>query len=226
MEVMSTGFWELWLCHHSRLLAKSLRHLGGHQADAEDALSTAMLRAAEAWPREARRLRNPEAWLTRIVHNSCVDLHRARARRADEDPGEEDEVTSAREPLAHVPSPEQFLLEQEQSRLLWRHVHRLPEPLRQACLLRFERELDGRAMAEELGITHVNTRRRLLRAYQVLRVALGPSARGSEPEPPTRGGAEPTSPPHRAQRARREPTTRWRSERACQPRHAHRRADG
>ncbi|WP_163871095.1 RNA polymerase sigma factor [Myxococcus eversor] len=223
---MSTGFWEMWLCHHSRLLAKSLRHLGGHQADAEDALGTAMLRAAEAWPREVRRLRNPEAWLTRIVHNACVDLHRSRARLSDEAPREEDEVASAREPLAHVPSPEQLLLEQEQSRLLWRHVHHLPEPLRRACLLRFERELDGRTMAEELGITHVNTRRRLLRAYQVLRVALGSSTRGSEPEPPTRGGAEQTPPPHRAPRARREPTTRWRRERARPPLPAHRRADG
>ncbi|MFY2558200.1 RNA polymerase sigma factor [Corallococcus terminator] len=223
---MSTGFWELWLCHHSKLLAKSLRHLGGHQADAEDALSTAMLRASEAWPREVQRLRNPEAWLTRVVHNACVDQHRARARRADGPPRDEDEATSAREPLAHVPSSEQLLLEQEQSRLLWRHVHRLPEPLRQVCLLRFERELDGRTMAEELGITHVNTRRRLLRAYELLRLALGASARGTEREPSRRGGAEQPAPPCRAPRARREPTTRWRRGRARPPRHAHRRADG
>ncbi|NTX07691.1 RNA polymerase sigma factor [Myxococcus sp. CA040A] len=226
MEAKTTGFWELWLCHHPKLLAKSLRHLGGHQADAEDALSTAMLRAAEAWPREVQRLRNPEAWLTRILHNACVDLHRRRARRAEEPPEQDDEAPSEAVQPAYAPSPEQLILEQEQSQLLWRHVHRLPEPLRRACLLRFERELDGRSMAVELGITHVNTRRRLLRAYQVLRLALGTSARGTDLEPPVRGGAEQSLPPSRAPRARRGPTTRWRSGRARPPRPAHRRVGG
>ncbi|MBZ4414787.1 sigma-70 family RNA polymerase sigma factor [Myxococcus sp. XM-1-1-1] len=168
-ETTSTRFWELWRQHQPRLLARSVRQLGGNHADAEDALGAAMLRAAEAWPRESHRLHNPEAWLTRILHNTCVDQHRARARRADD--LTDDTCTEATAPL-HAPSPEHLLLERERARLLWRHVSQLPEALRQACVMRFERDLDGRTMAAQLGLTHVNTRRRLMRACQVLRVAM------------------------------------------------------
>nr|WP_274622433.1 sigma-70 family RNA polymerase sigma factor [Myxococcus fulvus] len=246
-ETTSTRFWELWRQHQPRLLARSVRQLGGNHADAEDALGAAMLRAAEAWPRESHRLHNPEAWLTRILHNTCVDQHRARARRADD--LTDDTCTEATAPL-HAPSPEHLLLERERARLLWRHVSQLPEALRQACVMRFERDLDGRTMAAQLGLTHVNTRRRLMRACQVLRVAMTASVdRSTQRGPVTRapvarvtgtglspapGGwsTEPGPPPRvptlpgAAPRARSEPTTRWRSARARPPRPAHRRADG
>ncbi|MCP3061364.1 sigma-70 family RNA polymerase sigma factor [Myxococcus sp. K38C18041901] len=215
-ETTSTRFWELWRQHQPRLLARSVRQLGGNHADAEDALGAAMLRAAEAWPRESPHLRNPEAWLARILHNTCVDQHRARARRADD--LTDDTCPEAIMDVIHAPSPEHLLLEREQARLLWRHVARLPEPLRQACVLRFERELDGRSMAVQLGLTHVNTRRRLMRACQVLRVALTASAdRSTQREPAPRA---PTA------RARLEPTTRWPSARGRPPLLAHRRSGG
>ncbi|MFY1825699.1 RNA polymerase sigma factor [Myxococcus fulvus] len=223
-ETTATGFWQVWRQHQPRLFARSVRQLGGNHADAEDALGAAMLRAAEAWPRESHRLRNPEAWLTRILHNTCVDQHRARARRA-EGLGD-DTYTEATAPL-HAPSPEQLLLERERARLLWRHVSQLPEPLRQACMLRFERELDGRSMAAQLGLTHVNTRRRLMRACQVLRVALtGSAARRTQREPPTPAPEAPGVAPTRTSRARHGLATRWRSARGRPPRPAHRRAGG
>src|SRR2546423_7891072 len=46
-RAVSTTFWALWLAHRDDLSRHSLRLLGGNNADADDALSEAMVRAAQ-----------------------------------------------------------------------------------------------------------------------------------------------------------------------------------
>lgn len=173
MDETATRFWSVWHAQHRKLYEMSLRRTGGHRADAEDVLGTAMLRALEAFPRQEHRLTHVEAWLARILHNTCMDLHRAR-RRQDAVPLPEDEGPGAgRELPSPAPSAEQVLLEEEQSTLLWRHVAALPESLRRPYLLRFEQGLASPDIGQRLGLTAVNVRRRLTVAHRRLRVALG-----------------------------------------------------
>ncbi|NBB65594.1 hypothetical protein GVN18_40735, partial [Pseudomonas sp. ODNR1LW] len=72
-------FWAVWMAHQAGLRQRSLRLSGGNQADAEDALSAAMVRAAQAFDRQP--IHNPGAWLVRILHNTCMDQHRHNASR-------------------------------------------------------------------------------------------------------------------------------------------------
>jgi len=57
--------------------------MGGNPIDAEDALSRAMLKAWEKVQQFAGEIANLKAWLTRLTHNLCVDIHRERSRAAN-----------------------------------------------------------------------------------------------------------------------------------------------
>ncbi|MCP3097426.1 sigma-70 family RNA polymerase sigma factor [Myxococcus sp. K15C18031901] len=185
VDLPPSAFWTLWLEHQPRLRVRSLRHMHGHRSDAEEALGTTLLRAAESFARARATLRDPEAWLQRILLHACVDQHRHRSRHEGLREAGPHMTVEGRDAEPHAPSPEQEVLAREQTRLLSGHVARLPEPLKVVCRLRLERDLDGRSLARELGLSHVNTRRRLMRATQLLRRALG----APEPRRRSRGQA-------------------------------------
>ncbi len=170
MRKDSHDFWESWQSHCQGLLKKSLKRTGGNIADAEDALSTAMLRALEAFPHQAHQLLNMEAWLTRILHNACVDMHRRRHERAappwEEMPGEQEA------PPSGLPTPEQHLLQREQLLALRRRLAALPEPLRQPCAMRLEQGMAYEEIASALGLSVVNARRRVFLSRRHLRDTL------------------------------------------------------
>ena len=72
-------FWPVWLEHRSYLRGHALRFSGGNMADAEDALSEAMLKAVQNF--SPAKIRNHRSWLLRLVHNACMDRHRGNSRR-------------------------------------------------------------------------------------------------------------------------------------------------
>lgn len=170
MDETAIGFWDVWRDHRPKLFRLSLHRTGGHHADAEDALSTAMLRAFEAFQEQRHGLKDMEAWLARILLNTCTDTLRARSRHADA-PDDED-VAPGLGLAPPAPSPEQELLAHEQTLLLRRQLEALPEHLRRPCVLRFEQGLTSADIARELGLTAVNVRQRLVLAYRKLRTGL------------------------------------------------------
>src|SRR4051812_11152937 len=81
-------FWGHWLLHRAHLRTLSLRLMGGHTSEADDALSIAALHARGCYPAYAHRLSNPRGWLTTLLRNVCMDCHReskAREQRMDPD---------------------------------------------------------------------------------------------------------------------------------------------
>jgi RNA polymerase sigma factor (sigma-70 family) len=77
------GFWWLWQKYRHYLRSCCLKWMGGNLTDAEDALSRAMLKAWEKVQKYAGKISNFKAWLTKLAHNLCVDIHRENNRGAN-----------------------------------------------------------------------------------------------------------------------------------------------
>ncbi|NCS50448.1 MAG: RNA polymerase sigma factor [Microcystis aeruginosa BK11-02] len=75
------AFWSLWLPHQDYLYFRCITWMGGNCKDGEEALSRAIIKAYEKMPIHAEKITNPKAWLTRMTHNLCVDIHRERQRQ-------------------------------------------------------------------------------------------------------------------------------------------------
>lgn len=74
------AFWTIWAEHQEYLRRHSLRWMSNNADDADDALSNAMLLAQRKFPKYAHAISNTRYWLTRLVHNVCMDHHRAASR--------------------------------------------------------------------------------------------------------------------------------------------------
>ncbi|XWK91082.1 MAG: sigma-70 family RNA polymerase sigma factor [Phormidium sp.] len=75
-----SAFWQLWQQHHDYLYRCCVKWMEGNTAEAEDALSRAMLKAWEKLRNGDRVINNFKAWLTQLTRNICVDIHRERNR--------------------------------------------------------------------------------------------------------------------------------------------------
>jgi len=155
------SFWGIWLAHQEVLRQRSLRLSGGNRADAEDALSNAMLRAAQAYARQP--VQNPRAWLLRILHNACMDQHRHNASLAamDETAGEPPRTCpGCWETAAPSPEEELSLAQMEQA---WRQaMSALPGPLSDPLRLHLE------GWPDELIAVRMNISREVVRKRRQL----------------------------------------------------------
>jgi RNA polymerase sigma-70 factor (ECF subfamily) len=97
-----------------------------------------------------RRIDNLRAWLFRVVHNSAIDL--GRARRDSASLSDSSNTRAVEERLAdHVLCPERIYLESERRRRLARATGLL-SPLQQHCLYLRKEGLTYREIASVLGI--------------------------------------------------------------------------
>jgi len=129
---------------HGPRLRRSIRGRIGSAEDARDLVQDAFARLLGAGP--LGRLREPEAFLSRIVRNLLID----RARRQAVRPGH---VRAEDEPLA-VPADQDNALQAEQLRIRYEAiVAALPPRTRQVFLLHRVDELGYREIAERLGIS-------------------------------------------------------------------------
>jgi len=162
-----TAFWNIWLTHRDYLHRNSLRFSSGNPADAEDALSEAMLKAMQAFSLAA--IRNHRAWLLRLVHNACVDRHRnnRRQNRLSEMTGTDAQPVPALVP-EHTRSPEESLSASQQITDLQRAMSALPRSLAEPLLLHLD-EVPDADIARRLNITKEVVRKRRQMARDWLR---------------------------------------------------------
>lgn len=174
--------------------------MGRHSADVDDACSRTALLALEQLA-QGVEVEFPRAWLLRIAHNVCMDLHRVRRTRRWVDleavePIETPVVEGWPGGPAQVPSPERQFLADESFRQSGRLVSKLPDRLRTVMEPLAFRDLDYREIARDLGITEASVRKRVQQARELLREwkvappegrpAAGRPARGAPKKP---GGA-------------------------------------
>jgi RNA polymerase sigma factor (sigma-70 family) len=161
-------FWQVWLVHRDYLHRYSLRFSNGNAADAEDALSEAMLKAAAAF--EASVVRNERAWLLRLVHNACMDRHRGRRRqhRIVEEAGHEDSGLFSVVAPQPDRSPEELLSAVQLVDELKEALAALPHSLGEPLLLYLEERSDAE-IAAKLNVTKEVIRKRRQMARDWLR---------------------------------------------------------
>ncbi|MGO1119711.1 RNA polymerase sigma factor [Rhodovibrionaceae bacterium A322] len=165
-------FWDVWQSHQAHLQRQSLRLMSGNRADAEDALSTAMLRASQKYAHYAETIINQRAWLTRLLHNACMDHYRGQARRNRLVGDQKEEAAEIGHPsLAAEPehSPEDIALNREALRAVERQVEGLPPNLRLPFLMRFVQDHSYNEIASHLELTNCAVRKRIQLARERLR---------------------------------------------------------
>lgn len=163
-------FWAVWMAHQAGLRRRSLHLSGGNRADAEDALSAAMVRAAQAFDRQP--IQNPGAWLVRILHNACMDQHRQNANRVPIESEDEDLASPPVSVWAEPePSPEEALSQQESDAAWGRAMSALPEALVEPLRLHLDDWSDER-IAAHLNISRELVRKRRQLAKNRLRLLL------------------------------------------------------
>jgi len=143
-------FWTLVESHGDELLVHARRLTS--DAEAEDVLQEALLRALRAYPRltHAEHLR---AWLYRVTTTTAYDAHRTRRRRADEQLVDEPPAVAA----THDDDDFESLIDP------------LPDSARRALRLRFVDDLDYDGVAAALGCSTEAARQRVTQALKTLR---------------------------------------------------------
>ena len=119
---------------------------------------------------------SPRAWLLAIVRNCCrsaVSTPKAMAGLTVHESGLSDEdsagLRNARDPS---PDPEQRAIQQDEVERVRSAIEAVPEPFREAIILREMEGLSTREVASVAGISEANVKTRLHRARVMLRQAL------------------------------------------------------
>jgi RNA polymerase sigma factor (sigma-70 family) len=147
------------------------RYLMRNSADAEDAVQECYLRAL----RHFDSYRGPamKPWLLAILRNVCNAEFARRGRQ--ETPAEfaDGEAAEATPPIWQEPqaSPETALLRQQDGDTIRRLVAALPQPFREAIVMREINDLSYHEIAEVAGVPVGTVMSRLARARSMLRSA-------------------------------------------------------
>jgi len=164
-------FWQHWQQNQDHLYRNCIKWMGGNPIDAEDALSRAMLKAWEKVQQYRGKIANFKAWVTRLTHNLCVDIHRERSRGANlvediEGYGEELGWVQGEE------TPEIVMETGEKREVIRRGIDNLPPRLRETFILYFYQELSYSEIAQRQEISYQNVCKRISQARAILRQEL------------------------------------------------------
>jgi len=169
---ISLSDFELVLRTHLSVAHHLARWLTRTQADAEDALQDAVLRAFQSFDR--LRPTSPRAWLLRIVRNCCYDLRKKHEHDGEATFEEEALPPDATSPVLGTPAvnPETRLLRMADGRALESALRDLAPEFREAFLLREIEGLAYKEIAEVAGVPIGTVMSRLSRARAQLRTLI------------------------------------------------------
>lgn len=170
------GAFQALIRRHGRLLYRTARSIVRDDADAEDCVQNALLRAFRkiAGYRGDAKL---STWLVRIVVNEALACLRRRARSPRFISLSADELDAASETTADTltrnkDSPEEALMRADTWRLIDSSIDELPPAYRSVFMLRAWEELSVAAAAAALGVPGATVRTRFFRARAQLRQRL------------------------------------------------------
>jgi RNA polymerase sigma-70 factor (ECF subfamily) len=167
------NFWPLWIDQQDILLKQCLKLMSGNMDDAQDALSEAMVKASTKFEDSMDEIRNHRAWLSRIVHNACIDLHRQNRRKAEYREETHGSAETPASPMTApvIPSPEESFLAGEKIDQLENALLAMQEKLRKPLLMRCVQDRTYDEIADALGLSNCAVRKRVQLAREHLRAS-------------------------------------------------------
>lgn len=161
---------------HNRLLFRTARSILKSDAEAEDALQEAYLRAWRALA-SFRADSKLSTWLVRIVINEALGRLRQRGAQViaiDVTMDDGDDDAPIEDTLAGDADqqPERIALRAEVRRLIEARIDRLPESFRTVFMLRAVQDLSVEEVAAALDLPEATVRTRFFRARALLREGL------------------------------------------------------
>jgi len=172
---------EILMRRYNRRLFRLARAAMRNDADAEDALQEAYVKAYHALG-QYRGDASLATWLSRIVHNECLMRLRRDARRDKVIPMVGGVDASDEEiPDLAIERPEMAAMRSQMRELLERHIDELPDGLRTVFVMRAIEDLSVEEVAQCLGLSEVAVRSRHFRARSLLRETLAREIDASEP---------------------------------------------
>lgn len=156
-----SAFWTIWSQHQNYLESRCLTWMNRNRIDADEALSLAMLKAWEKMPKYAEKITNPKAWLIRLTHNLCVDIHRERQK--EEMLGDDEGQIPISQDI-----PELSVMQSELEMYIRHAIDSLPQKLRDVFSLYSYQEMSYADIAQHLAISNPNVRKRMQKAREIL----------------------------------------------------------
>lgn len=162
----SHAIWKIWMKYHDQLSNTCRYLLREYPAEADDALSCALVSINQRLPRHAEKIRSLGPWLNRLVRNQCLDqlreIGRKRKRLSSYDNTTEEESICCFENTSDSP---EFSYQNEQTiRVLNNAVDQLPLIMKEAFVLRHIYEKGYGEISYGLKITESNARKRVQQA--------------------------------------------------------------
>ncbi|NEP53526.1 MAG: RNA polymerase sigma factor, partial [Moorea sp. SIO3C2] len=143
--------------------------MGGDRTNAEEALSLARIKAWEKLPHYAEKITNPKAWLTKMTHNLCVDLHRKRHKSAMGMESIEEMAVGEHQTLASSQySPESAILRRELKMYICREIKALSPQLREPFVLHFYQDIPYPDIAKKLAISVDSVYKRIQKGRAIM----------------------------------------------------------
>ena len=164
---------EVLMRRHNRTLYRTARAILRDDADAEDAVQDAYIKAF----RNLAAFRGESSfstWLVRIVANEALMRRRRNVRRSEVIPINHESGELLMEEIAQEPAqgPEQNALGAEVRRLLEKRIDALPDLYRAVFVMRAVEEMSVEETAVALGLPTATVRTRFFRARALLRSSL------------------------------------------------------
>jgi RNA polymerase sigma factor (sigma-70 family) len=158
---------EVQVLPHLDAAYRFARRLARSPDDADDVVQEAILRAYRGF--DALRGSDVKAWLLTIVKNCHLTVLKQQQRRASVPLPEEHDAQDGQALIATTPDPETATICRDQKRTLERLVSALPEPYREALILREIEDLDYREIAAVTNVPLGTVMSRLARARAALK---------------------------------------------------------
>ena len=164
------------------------RYLMRNTQDAEDAVQECYLRAL----RHFDSYRGPamKPWLLAILRNVCNAEFARRSKEEVPTDYSQDETLAEEMPMWQEPqaSPEKMMVRQQDTATIRRLVAELPEPFREAIVLREMNNLSYQEIAQVAGVPVGTVMSRLARARVMLRAAWNAKTATTRPGPAVASG--------------------------------------